>query len=250
VRRALVRAVPDSFGAALTMAAKPRPLDPERARAQHAAYVAALRGLGVAVRALPADEACPDCCFIEDTAVVAGDTALLTRPGAASRRGEGEAVAAALADTHRVVRMSGPATLDGGDVLRSGDTLWVGRSGRTDAGGHFAVSLAFPGLRVVPVDVPGALHLQCVATALGPDAVLLAEGTVDPAVFAGREVVLIPQEEAYAANVVALGGAVLVAAGYPATARALAARGLAVVALDMSEFAAADGSLTCLSLRW
>jgi dimethylargininase len=197
MRHALVRGVPDSFGQALTQAPKPRPLDPARARAQHAAYVAALRRVGVAVLELAPDPELPDGCFVEDTAVLVDGTALITRPGAPERRGEGTAVAQVLTASHRLALMEAPATLDGGDVLRCGDTLWIGRSGRTNDAGIAAARAAFPALKVVPVDVPGALHLKCHATALDDATILLADGTLDPAAFAGREVVLIPHDEAY-----------------------------------------------------
>lgn len=249
-RHALVRGVPLSFGGALTMAAKPQPLDPLRAAAQHAAYVLALRWLGLDVTVLPADEAFPDGCFVEDTAVLAEGVALITRPGAPSRRGEVAAVREALAASHRLVEMTEGGLLDGGDVLRAYDTLFIGRSSRTDDAGIAAARAAFPTLTVVPVDVADALHLKCIATPLGTDTILLADETVDPRAFAGHEVVLIPHDEAYAANVLAVGHTVLVAAGFPATAEALAARGYDVMTLELDAIQAADGSLTCLSLLW
>src|SRR5262249_57107560 len=117
---ALVRAVPNSFARALARRAPDPPIDVDRARAQHAAYVAALREIGLGIVTVPADDACPDCCFVEDTVVVAGGVALLTRPGAPSRRGEVDAVARALDGRIELARTDPPATVDGGDCLRLG----------------------------------------------------------------------------------------------------------------------------------
>src|SRR5438093_1426538 len=131
--RALLRAIPDSFADALA-AVRPVPaIEPGLARVQHAAYRAALEACGAGVEVIEADEACPDCVFIEDTAVVADGVALIARSGAPSRRGEAPAVAQALSRLDLdLVHMTGPATLDGGDCMRVGRTLYAGRSARTN----------------------------------------------------------------------------------------------------------------------
>ncbi|PIE16882.1 MAG: hypothetical protein CSA66_07035 [Proteobacteria bacterium] len=251
--RALVRGLPASFVDALGQVPGAPAIDLALARRQHAAYVDALRGLGLEVTALPADEALPDCCFVEDTAVVAEGLALISRPGAPARRGETDAVAAALSPHLELRRMAAPARLDGGDVMRVGRRLYVGRSARTDAAGRAALVDAFGprGLEVIAVDIaPGQLHLKCHASAIGDDLVVVAEGSWPAAVDLGASVtvVRIPAEEAYAANVVGHGGRALVAAGYPTVAERLRAEGLEVVPLDVSQLALADGSLTCLSV--
>lgn len=248
---ALTRGIPATFATALVQAphAGP-PIDVERARAQHAAYVAALEGLGLAVAVLPPDDAHPDACFVEDCAVIAAGRALLTRPGAPSRLGEVQAIATALAPRLPVTAMEGPATLDGGDVLRSGDRLYVGRSGRTNPAGVAALRATFEGagLAVVEVPVAGMLHLKCAASALDAETLLVAEGAFPAGTFADRRVIAIPAAEAYAANVVVVGRTALVADGHPHTRAALEAHGYEVVALDVSEIRKADGSLTCLSI--
>lgn len=247
----LTRAMADSFAAALAAVPPDPPIDVARARAQHAAYRAALAALGARVIVLDADEECPDCCFVEDTAVIAGGVALITRPGAPSRRGEVDAVARALAPLIEVATMTAPATLDGGDCLRLGRTLYVGRSARTNAAGVARAAEVFEarGLRVVPVTLPAdVLHLKCVCAPLGDDRVLLAEGTLSAEVFAGADVVWVPRAEAYAANAVAIDDGVIVADGFPRTRAALEAAGFTVHAVATTEVRKADGSLTCLSL--
>jgi dimethylargininase len=242
--RALVRPVSDSFDRALQRI--PAPLDPEKARAQHALYVAALEEAGVAITWLPPAHALPDAVFVEDPAVICGASALVTIPGAASRRDEAASIGEALAGLGLDVRMQGRGRLDGGDVLRIGDRWFVGRTSRTDDAGIAALREACRG-EVVPVGVRDGLHLKSGATLAAPDLVVVDPRAVPPEAFTGVEVLV--TEEALGANVLALGDRVLVSAAAPLTAAALHRRGLRVVPLDMSEIHAADGALTCLSLR-
>ena len=249
---ALLRGVPDSFRDCVTRRPADPPLDAARARGQHEGYRAALKAGGFATSLLAGDEAHPDCCFIEDTAVVLGGAALVTRPGHPSRRGEVAAVAAALGERLVVARMEAPATLEGGDVLRMGRRLFVGESERTSAAGRESLARwAAPlGFEVVPVALHGVLHLKSAATALDEGTVLVFPGAVDEAPFAGLRVVSVAGDDPEAANVVRLpDGRILVAAHLPQSAAAVRAAGFAPVACDVSEFARADGGLTCLSLR-
>lgn len=247
---ALCREVSASFDRALTMRPLEAPIDVARARAQHAAYVAALRQAGAEVIVLPAEDALPDACFVEDTAVVAGGLALVTRPGAPSRQAEPAAVAAALAAHLPIETMHAPATLDGGDCLRLGARLYVGRSARTNAEGLARARAVFArrGIAVVELPAPGALHLKSVCSPLGEDAVLVAEGALPAGVFGGARELVVPAEEAPAANVVTVGKAALVAAGFPRTAGLVAAAGCDVLLVDNSELRKADSALTCLSI--
>lgn len=228
-------------------------IDLSLALAQHAAYVDALRALGLAVVALPPMSDFADACFVEDTAVVFGDAALVNRPGAPSRQGEERTVAAALADIGLALTfMDAPATLDGGDVLRVGNIFFVGRSARTNREGLEALERfarhVDPDARVVPVDLPpGVLHLKCHASALSDDTVLAARGLPLDLPMRVRRLD-IPEAEAFAANAVATPAGVLIAAGYPRTAEVLTAAGYRTRPLVTSEFAKADGSLTCLSV--
>jgi dimethylargininase len=245
---AITRKVPSTFANAICASTPATPIDVDRARQQHAEYCAALLRLGVSVITLDADDALPDCCFVEDTAVVAGGVALATNPGAASRRGEVKDVALALSNIARVVPMRGPATLDGGDCMRVGKTIYVGRSARTNAAGIEMLAHAFPTFRVVAVDLPeGVLHLKCVCAPLGDRQVTLVE-SMPRAAFRDVDAVLIPERESYAANVLAIGSNVLVPDGFPRTAEAIARAGFDVIPLATTEFRKADGALTCLSI--
>ena len=199
---------------------------------------------------IPADESHPDCCFVEDTAVVIGGRALATRPGHPSRRGEVAPVAVALEEWLLVERMAGSGTLDGGDVLQVGGVVYVGRSSRTDAGGIEALARFAAPRPVVTVPVSGMLHLRSAASPLDEATVLVEEGRLDPTVFTGVRVVTIPGDGGHGANVLRLAdGRILAPEGRPRLAEEVAGAGFEVVTVDVSEFARADGGLTCLSIR-
>jgi len=251
---ALLRTLPSSYAAGATRVyyEPGSGIDMQRARRQHELLAEALDALGDHVVWLDSPDDQPDAVFVEDTAVIVGDRALIARSAHPGRAAEAEAVADALdAMGLTVVRMQA-GTLDGGDVLRIGGRLWVGRSDRTDADGVAALQGAFPELAVQQVKLPpGVLHLKCVASTPGDgQTVVLAEGTVPPDVFDGVRVVLVPHDEAYAANVVGNGDEVLVPAGYPGAAAALRRAGFTPRAVEVSELRKGDGSLTCVSLRW
>jgi dimethylargininase len=254
-RHAITRLPGASYAQGLTRVDLGPPALP-LALAQHAAYCAALRAAGVAVTTLPADEAYPDGTFVEDTAIVLPEGALLTRPGAASRAGEVEAIAAALAGrTPALARMQPPGTLDGGDICVAGRHVFIGRSARTDADGaaQLARWLDALGYTHVEVDIGGIeaiLHLKSGLAALAGDRLLLIEALADHPAFAGYERIVLDADEAYAANAVQVNDVVFVAAGHPKLERTLAAHGYRTVALDMSEYAKLDGGLSCLSLRF
>jgi dimethylargininase len=248
---AIVREIPSSFANALSATPPDPPIDVALARAQHAAYVRALEACGLAVTVLPADEACPDCVFVEDTAVVLGGGALITRPGAPSRRAETLAIAAALDAFVDVAHMTEPATLDGGDVMHVGGYVFVGRSARTNEAGIQQLTDAVKpwGLDVVPIDLPpGVLHLKCVVTRLGGNRILLAMDTIPAAAFGNVVVAWVPPDEAYAANCVAIDDHVILAEGFPKTERELVRLGFTVHEVPYSEVRKADGSLTCQSI--
>ena len=247
---ALMRGVPPTLASCeLTFHAR-EPIDLGRAIAQHAAYAELLRGLGLEVVELPADPAYPDCCFVEDVAVVLDELALVTRPGAASRRGEVAAIASALARYRPTLATAEPATLEGGDVLRVGRRLFVGRSSRTNAAGiERLTSVAEPhGYRVMPVPVTGSLHLKSAVTALDDERLLVNRSWLDPAPLRGLELVDVDPAEPGAANVLRVGRHVVVHSGFPRTLERIAALGYAVRTLDVSEFIKAEAALTCKSL--
>ena len=247
---ALLRGVPSTLASCELTFQEREPIDLALAVGQHDAYAALLRSLGLEVVELPADPAFPDCCFVEDTAVVLDEVALVTRPGVASRRGEVAAVEAALARYRPIERTPKPATLEGGDVLRVGRRVFVGLSGRTNAEGiDRLAAVAEPlGYRVTPVAVTGCLHLKSAVTALDDARVLVNRAWLDPEPFRGLELVDVAAEEPGAANVLTAGGQVIGHAGFPRTLDRLSARGYRVQPLDVSEFLKAEAALTCKSL--
>jgi dimethylargininase len=199
---------------------------------------------------LAGDASHPDSVFIEDTAIVVDECAVIARPGAPARRGETSVVAEALGAHRRLACIEAPGTLDGGDVLRVGRRLYVGLSSRTNAAacGQLATILEPFGYRVEPIVVRDCLHLKTAASALGDDRVLLDPRLVDAAVFGGIPHIEIDAAEPSAANVICIDGTVLCSADAPRTRRLLEARGYRVVPVDASELAKAEAGLTCCSL--
>jgi dimethylargininase len=225
-----------------------RPVDPQLALRQHEAYVAALATSGWSIHEVaPADD-CPAAVFVEDTVVVCDSLAVLTRPGAPHRRAEIAGTAQAVTDLGlRTVRIEAPGILDGGDVLQVGDTVYVGRGGRTDDAGiaQLRKHLAGLGRRVVTVPLREVLHLKSAVTAL-PDGTLLSwPGLVDTSVLPQVRTV----DEEAGCHVVPLGGdRVLIAASAPRTADLLDQLGYKPVVVDISEFEKREGCVTCLSV--
>lgn len=246
----LVRAVPDSFPRALVRSGRPT-LDASVARRQHVAYRSALRDAGVDLQVVDFDENHPDCPFIEDVAVVIDGLAVITRPGAPSRRGERDGVAAALSPLFALRRIEAPGTIDGGDVLRVGQTFYVGRSERTNEEGfaQFARYAAEVGVSVASVGVRDVLHLKSAAAVLDHETLLLGRGLVDEEVFAGLRLVDTVFEERAVCSALRLpDDTILMTESAPATAQRVADAGFGTAAIDVSEFQAADGGLTCLSV--
>lgn len=225
------------------------PIDLPRAQQQHAGYVDLLRELGLEVVALPSLPDHPDGVFVEDVLVVVGETAVLTRPGASSRRGEVDSVRQHVeARGLTPARITAPATLDGGDVLQVGDTIYVGDSTRTSVQGADQLArLAAPmGRTVVRVPVHRALHLKSAATALPDGTIVALPGTVPHAAFAGREV--IDALEPAGGDVLLVGNTVVISAAAPRTAERIAARGFEVRAVEVDELEKAEAGVTCMSV--
>jgi dimethylargininase len=225
-------------------------IDLDRARAQHAAYEDALRSIGCDVRRLRPEPEMPDAVFVEDAAVVLDEIAVVTRPGAASRRGEVPSVAEALTPYRGLVRVEPPATLDGGDVLVVGRSVFVGLSARTNEEGarQLAAAVGPRGYTVRSLSVRSCLHLKTAVTRVGPRAVLLNGDWVDAEAFAAFETIEVHRDEPWAANALEVGGAVVHPAAFPRTGDRLRQRGLDVRAVDVSELAKAEGGVTCCSL--
>ncbi len=226
------------------------PIDVERARAQHARYEAALKGLGVAVLSLPEEPALPDSVFVEDTALVLDECAILTRPGADSRRPETESIAKALAPYRELFYVEAPARLDGGDILRVGKHLYVGLSTRSDPNAIEQIQdfLQPYGYETHAVTVTGCLHLKSAVTQVKEDTLLLNPQWVDRGDFDGVKFIEVDPSEAYAANAVMIGETILYPTAFPRTRDRLEAAGIKMVKVEADELAKAEGALTCCSL--
>ena len=230
------------------------PIDAARARDQHHAYEAALRAAGMEIVRLPELPDDPDGVFVEDTALILDDHAVITRPGAPSRADEVGSTAAGLAghfELHRIER----GHVDGGDVLRIGATLYVGLSTRTNAQGVADLERICGklGFRVVAADLGACLHLKTAATLAGHDSagrlvLLYNSQALDPGQFPGVDAMAVDDSEPDAANVVWVGGQIIMPAGNPRTIARLRHRGIKVVEVDVSELQKAEAGVTCMSL--
>ena len=253
--RAIVRPPAANFADGLTSAEFGIP-DLQLALRQHALYCATLESCGLTLTALPADDDFPDATFVEDTAIVTDDFAVLTRPGAPARMGEVARIEPTLADCFvRIHAIAAPGTLDGGDVCQAGTHFFIGLSARTNEAGarQLADLLTREGCTSTTVDiraVPGILHLKSGITSLGDGRIVAIDALAEHEALAGYEVVRVARGEGYAANLLRLNEHVVIAAGYPRLLERLHDLGYEVVALDMSEFRKMDGALTCLSLRF
>jgi len=225
-------------------------IDIPQAVEQHRRYEDCLRDLGVSVISLPAEPDLPDSMFVEDPAVVVNEVAVMTRMGAASRRGESASLAQALAPFRPLRWMREPATLEGGDVLRMGTALFVGVSARTNADGiaQLAAELERFGYSVRPVKVRGCLHLKSACCPIGDRKILANRDWFDTSAFEGYDIVDVPRHEPRGANVLAIGDTVMVPACFPGTARVLEDLGRQVRMLDISELMKAEAGLTCSSI--
>jgi dimethylargininase len=225
------------------------PADGALAARQHAAYVEAVARAGWAIREVAAADELPDCAFVEDTVVVLGELAVLTRPGAAERRPEVAGTDDAVRSLGlEVARIEAPGTLDGGDVLQVGNTVYVGRGGRTNAEGirQLRRHAAETGRLVVPVRLHGVLHLKSAVTAL-PDGTFIAS---DPSLFdtAPFPTMRVVPEEGGSHVILMGGGTIIMAASAPRSAEMFDDLGFDVVTVDIGEFEKREGCVTCLSV--
>ena len=276
---ALTRAVPRAIDRCeLTHLAR-TPIDYDRAVEQHAAYEDALRRLGCEVQRLPAADDMPDSVFVEDTAVVFDEIAVITRPGAASRRGEVESVKQALGQYRRLAFIQPPGTLDGGDVLVTPRKVFVGITERTNADGarQLATHIIPYGFVTIPVTVTECLHLKSAVTLAssgvarrkadlpakagshdrgpqwlppsgGRSLLVINPDWVNRDLFGGFELIEVDRAEPMAANVLTVGDRVVCAEAHPRTRRRLEAHGIATLSVPAGELAKAEGGVTCCSL--
>jgi len=225
-------------------------IDVELARSQHLQYEGVLRDLGCQVRRLSVEPNLPDSVFVEDTAIVLNELAIITRSGAASRREETRNVAEALKEYRTTFHMVSPGTLDGGDVLQIGKTLYVGITSRTNESGiqqlmEFVSPYEY---KVEPVQVEGCLHLKSAVTLVREDTLLISRSWVDTKPFGSKEYIDIDPTEPFAANALLVSGELVYPTIFPKTLRRLKDKGISVRVVDVSELQKAEGAVTCCSL--
>ena len=226
------------------------PIDIERARAQHAQYESALKSLGLAVLSLPEEPTLGDSVFVEDTALVLDECAIITRPGADSRKPETESIAKILAPYRKLFFIDPPARVDGGDILRVGKNIYVGLSTRSDTNAieQMQEFLEPYGYQVHGVTVTGCLHLKSAVTQVNEKILLINSAWVDRKNFPGMEFIEIESSEPYAANVVMIGDTIIYPTNFPKTRKKLEDAGIKMVTVDADELAKAEGAVTCCSL--
>lgn len=247
---ALVRPPGENYIQALSSTNQSKDVDLEKLFWQHQQYCQVLNELGLTIIKLPVELKYPDGCFVEDAGVIYGDSALVTIPGALSRKGEGKNIYKVLKYFKKIKKMVQPATMDGGDVIITPDKVFIGLSSRTNLAGveQFEALLKEEGLpKVIGVPVMRGLHLKTSASYIGGNT-MVASLVITKKYFDGFNLVTVSEEESYGANCLNVNGVILVAKGYRSAVKGIKAKGFEVVELEMSEFKKADGSITCLSL--
>ena len=255
--RAIVRCPSPNFSDGLTTAELGAPIY-EVALKQHAAYCSALEECGLTVTYLEADPAYPDSTFVEDTAVLTESGAMLTRPGAPSRRGEVESISEVLRNvlpTSNIQTVQTPGTIDGGDVCEAGGHFFIGISERTNraAGEQLAAWLALCGFTSSFVDIrreSTLLHLKSGLAYLDENRLVVTDALAYRDEFAGYEHIRVSPGEEYGANCLRINDCVLIPVGCVKLEEDLQKSGYETIALEMSEFQKMDGGLSCLSLRF
>ena len=246
-KRALVR----QPGARYTGCISSHPLrgtvDVSLARVQHSKYCDTLKDLGIEVITIPRDDEHPDACFVEDNAVIHRGKALICRMAKESRRGEEDAVKKTLEGYMEVKRAAFPATVEGGDVIHLPDRLISGVTERTNHEG-VAQTAAWLGVAVDTIVELGIVHLKSYVTYLGKNTMIATRRYANHPTLEGFNVLVVPEDEGYAANTLALGDTVLMPKGRPRAQSMVREAGFDVIDLDVSEFEKCEGALTCLSL--
>ena len=247
-RNALVRPVPDSYDRCVR--SNREEISVVLAKKQHAEYCRTLKQLGLKLIPIDADNTLPDSCFVEDTAAVFGEKAVICNMKTESRAKEVIEVAKALSKLRDTYYIKPPATIDGGDILKAEDTVFVGLTARTNlhAVKQLEGILAKSDFKVASVRVHDVLHLKSACTYLGDNCVIVAEGFFDTDLLHNYRKIVVPKGDEYAADCLAVNGTILVAKGYPKTKKSIERAGFLIRELDVSEFRKGDGALTCLSI--
>jgi len=225
-------------------------IDVALAQRQHARYREALSELGCKVLSLPAEADLPDAVFVEDTALVLDELAVMTRPGAASRRAEVASVAAALSRFRPLANITAPGTIEGGDILRHGRQIYVGLSARSNPDGiaQLAGLVAPHGYSVRALPISGCLHLKSAVTLVDDETVLVQPEWIDAEEFSGYRIIRVDPREEHAANALRAGSGLIYPSCFPYTLERLRDAGIQVTTVDVSELQKAEGAVTCCSL--
>jgi dimethylargininase len=219
---------------------------------QHKEYIAALRSVGMDVIVLDAHPDYPDAYFVEDTAVVTPQVAVITNPGADARKGEVDSIEPVLSRYRKITRIRAPGTLDGGDVLMAADHCFIGLSDRTNTGGAKQLGhiLEQTGYKWTLIPVTGGLHLKSGVNYVGKNTLLLSREFAARGEFDKFSKIVIDEDEKNAANTLWVNDTLLMPEGFPKTKKRLEILGLPIIALDVSEAQKMDGGLTCMSIRF
>ena len=250
--RAIVRPPGKSFVEALTTSTLGVP-NHELALEQHNAYVAALKRIGLDMLEMEPDERFPDSTFVEDTALLTTECAIITRPGANSRRGETDAIKSVLSDQFtNIEHIHSPGTIDAGDISMVGAHFYIGNSERTNAIGanQMIAILEKYGMTGSIVPIYDMLHLKSGISYIENNNLIVAGEIAEYSGFETLKRIIVDVDELYAANCLWINDHVLVAAGHPKLQSSIESLGYDTIALEMSEFQKADGGLSCLSLRF
>ena len=218
---------------------------------QHDAYVATLEKLGLEVMLLDPQPDYPDAYFVEDTAVVTPEVAVITIPGAVSRQGEQTSIEPVLSRFRKIGKIQAPGTVDGGDVLMAGDRFFIGISDRTNTEGahQLGTILESYGYQWDTISVGEGLHLKSSVNFVGKNTLILTPPFQNLNLFDGFDKIVLDEAETYAANTLWVNDSLIMPEGFPITKEKLSRMGLPIIELDVSEVAKMDGGLTCLSIR-
>jgi len=249
--KAITRKPCSRFAEGITTSDLGRP-DFELAQKQYNAYVAALASCGLEVIELEADENFPDSCFVEDTAVITDELAVITRPGAESRKGEVDSIIPVLQRFRKTEFIKAPGTLEGGDVMQVGRQFYIGLTARTNEDGAFQLGsiLKKYGYEFTAIPVTSVLHLKTAVNYIGNNNLLITKDFAFHPAFENYNIIVVPNGELYAANSLLINEKLIMAAGFNYLKDRLISLNYDIIELEMTEFEKMDGGLTCLSLRF
>ncbi len=250
--QAIIRKPCINFARGLTTTVSSEPADYGLMLKQHEAYLEALSAAGLEVIVLDPQPDFPDAHFVEDTAVVTSDVAVITIPGADARQGEEESIAPILAEFRKIERIQAPGTVDGGDVLQVGNHFFIGISERTNQEGAEQLGRILQGYdnTWTMVAVGAGLHFKSSVNFVGKNTLLVTSDFSAKAQLKGYDQIVLDSAESYAANTLLVNEHLLIPAGYPDTRKQLETLGFNLIELEVSEVRKMDGGLTCLSLRF